>query len=170
MAKGDERPSYQAPDVNLIPGGKDLYNFAQSLMSQGLPKDLTNRLIQREEGNIGGQMRAGEQQLREAFSSQGGAPTGALLGGITALNANANNSMTDFFTNLSQQDFAARQTGFGNLLGLNNQLMAGSNALNQFNLEGYGIDQANKFKWGQALGQLFQLGGTYLPTPKYNKT
>lgn len=168
MAKGQEPPEFQKPDIRDIPFGGEMSAYAKSLMQSGLPSDLKDALIKRQQGNVGGMVRSGEQQLRENFAGSGGS-AGSLLGGIVSLNANANNSMTDFYTNLGQQDFAARQQGFNNLSGLNNQLLSQADSENQFNLQSWGINEQNKFRIGQLIGQLGQLGGMYLPIPGYNK-
>ena len=156
MAKGDDAPPYQAPtNPGNIAGGQESFHFATQLMEKGLPPELKQAIENQFQGNLGGQLRSGEQQLRENFASQGKGPTGALLGGLVSQQANANNTSKDFYANLLGQDFNARQQGFNNLTGLQGLLAQISGQQNAYNMQKYQTDKENEFSWGDLGGDIF---------------
>lgn len=158
MAKGNEVPAYEKGNYKDF---GDVSAFAENLMNSGLPESLKKDLLKQTQGGIAGQLRSGEQNLREANAGSGG-PAGSYLAGLTSMNANANKSLSDFNTNLAGQDFNARQTGFRSIMDLINLSQGEAGQKNQYNMNKYQIDEANTFKWGDFLGNLFGAGGSVL--------
>lgn len=157
MAKGSsDVPDYKQGNYKDF---GDVSANAEWLMNNGLPESIKNDLLKRTQGGIAGQLRSGEQGLREAFAGSGG-PAGSYLAGLTSMSSNANKSLSDFNSNLAEQDFGARQQGFRNVLDLINLAQGEAGQQNQYNMNKYQLDEANRFKWGDFLGNLFGAGGS----------
>jgi len=162
VAKGDEAPKFQTARVGDLPGGQRSFDFATQLMANGLPPELKQAMTNQFQGNLGGQLRSGEQALQENFASQGGGPTGALLGGLVSQQANANNASKDYYANLLNQDFGARQQGFNNLTNIQSLLASLTGQKNDYNMNKYQIDKQNEFSWGQFLGDALGFGSKFI--------
>jgi hypothetical protein len=162
MAKGDEAPKFQTARINDLPGGGQSFDFATKLMANGLPQDLKDAMTNQFQGNQAGQLRSGEQALRESFASQGNAPSGSLLSGLVSQQSNANNSAKDYYANLLNQDFGARQQGFNNLTNIQSLIASLTGQKNDYNMNKYKIDKENEFSWGQFLGDALGFGSKFI--------
>ncbi len=158
MAKGEVPKMIGANDyLSQVPSE---HQYALNLLKDGLPKDIEDNLMKRFHGGLSGQTLSGKQDLNEAFSSQGNAPVGSLLGGLTSLRGNANKQTSDVTTDLGLQDFNAKQQGFGNLMSLLNLSSGNASKANDFNMNAYNIEESNRFKPGQALGSALTAGAS----------
>lgn len=158
MGGGSSAPAFAMPDIgqNLaLMGGKDLEAYAKNQLLNGM--DAKQRAML--EGQAAGNLRSGEQQLREQFASMGNTPIGAQVGAQTNLRTGIGKNLAD---TLLQGDMSAKQAGFNNWTQLGNMAMGISNAKNQYGLESYKINEENKFKWGDFLGSLLGAGGSAL--------
>jgi hypothetical protein len=140
-------------------GGREAFDYAMNMMKKGLPEDLKKEYERRFSGDIAGQVRGGEQNLKERFSSMGNVPVGAMNDAYTKLRSGANEATGNFYGGMIGKDFDARQTGFGNFATLQGIANALANSKNQYNLGKFQIDEENKFKFGDFLGSLFGAGG-----------
>lgn len=161
MAK--EAPEWKNnTDPNVMYKGQETANYYGNLMQNGLPENLKKANKEQFERNMAGQLRGGESALRESYASLGGAPTGALLGGLVSQQSNSNNAIKDYYTNLLGQDFSAMNMGAQGMSGLQQMMLQNSGQQNMYDLQKYQIDAENRFNPAKLMGSIFQSGGNIL--------
>lgn len=146
---------------NTLPGGKMFLDDFLKQYKEGLPQNIKDIYLKQGKGQIGSQLKQGQEQLKENFASTGGnVPIDAMIAGQNKLQSSANNSLANLTDKYAMMNYDAKNSAFnnyGNLIGL---ASGESNNANSFNLNKYQIDKANEFSWGDALGSALGAGGS----------
>jgi len=146
---------------NTLPGGKMFLDDFLKQYKEGLPQNIKDIYLKQGKGQIGSQLRQGQEQLKEGFASTGvNVPIDAMIAGQNKLQNSANNSLANLADKYAMMNYDAKNSAFnnyGNLIGL---ASGESNNANSFNLNKYQIDKSNEFSWGDALGGALGAGGT----------
>jgi len=146
---------------NTLPGGKMFLDDFLKQYKEGLPQNIKDIYLKQGKGQIGSQLRQGQEQLKEGFASTGAnVPIDAMIAGQNKLQSSANNSLANLTDKYAMMNYDAKNSAFnnyGNLIGL---ASGESNNANSFNLNKYQIDKSNEFSWGDALGGALGAGGS----------
>jgi hypothetical protein len=178
---GDSAPNYQEPSISStddqygnspllggrfripgkkgLPGGNDLEAYAKDLLKNGLPKDIQENEIKQTTGALAGLRRESEQAMRERQAQTGGTPIGAQLAGEEQIAGRETRGLNNLYSGLANQNFEAKQSGFGDYSSLINQALGKAGQQNQYNMQKYQADQAGKFDIGNFLGSVLGTGG-----------
>lgn len=151
----------QKNNPNTLPGGKMFLDDFLKQYKEGLPQNIKDIYLKQGKGQIGSQLKQGQEQLKENFASTGAnVPIDAMIAGQNKLQSSANNSLANLTDKYAMMNYDAKNSAFnnyGNLIGL---ASGESNNANSFNLNKYQIDKANEFSWGDALGGVLGAGGS----------
>lgn len=146
---------------NTLPGGKMFLDDFLKQYKEGLPQNIKDIYLKQGKGQIGSQLRQGQEQLKEGFASTGvNVPIDAMIAGQNKLQNSANNSLANLTDKYAMMNYDAKNSAFnnyGNLIGL---ASGESNNANSYNLNKYQIDKSNEFSWGDALGGALGAGGS----------
>ncbi len=146
---------------NTLPGGKMFLDDFLKQYKEGLPQNIKDIYLKQGKGQIGSQLRQGQEQLKENFASTGGnVPIDAMIAGQTKLQNSANNSLANLTDKYAMMNYDAKNSAFGNYGNLIGLASGEGNNQNSFNLNKYQIDKANEFSWGDALGGALGAGGS----------
>lgn len=158
--------SYVNIDPERVPGGAELYESILKQYRQGLPQDIVDMYLKRGLGSISGNLRSGEQELRESLAQTGG-PTAALMSGLTKLYGEAGSARASLYDKVAEKNYDAKQQGLANYFGLFDRMMGSADRANQYrtNLRQEQAAQAQyadqgEFDWGSAAGGALEAGGT----------
>lgn len=151
----------QVQPNNTLPGGKMFLDDFLKQYKEGLPQNIKDIYLKQGKGQIGSQLRQGQEQLKENFASTGGnVPIDAMIAGQTKLQNSANNSLANLTDKYAMMNYDAKNSAFGNYGNLIGLASGEGNNQNSFNLNKYQIDKANEFSWGDALGGALGAGGS----------
>lgn len=146
---------------NTLPGGKMFLDDFLKQYKEGLPQNIKDIYLKQGKGQIGSQLRQGQEQLKENFAGTGGnVPIDAMIAGQTKLQDSANNSLANLTDKYAMMNYDAKNSAFGNYGNLIGLASGEGNNQNSFNLNKYQIDKANEFSWGDALGGALGAGGS----------
>lgn len=139
----------------------------QARRGQGLPQNIKDIYMKQGKGMIGGQLRSGQQTLRESLAGTGsGVPVDALMKGLGGLQGNANTALAGLSDTVAMRDYDAQENNLNRgerLAGLelqNYATRAGILGQNQaFGIEATRAHNENQFSWGKLGGLLASAGG-----------
>lgn len=154
--------------------GRGFMNDLLSRQNQGLPEDLKALIRNQAEALTNAQLTSAKRQAKEGLAGRQ-VPTGAIVRTMADLFTNKANTMLGVNKDIAMGDYQAKESnrdkalsGYVGLQGLANSIASSKNSFNlqnanmtnNYNTQKYQVDKANEFNWGQALGDVFGLGGT----------
>lgn len=137
---------------------------------QGLPQNVKDIYMKQGKGMIGGQLRSGQQRLKESLAGTGqGVPVDALMRGLGGLQGEANSALSGLTDTVAMRDYDAQNQNLDRSAGLagmemqNYGMKLGNLQQNQaFGVQATQAHNDSKFSWQKAVGMGAGLGGQYL--------